>query len=69
LQGRGESPTLQEVLQQQTDRDQRDASRQVGRLEPAQDAIEFVTDGMTADEVLDQLLKIIREKALNRQDG
>lgn len=69
LQGRGESPTLQEVLQQQTDRDHRDASRQVGRLEPAPDAIEFVTDGMTADQVLDQLLKIVRERALNREDG
>lgn len=69
LQRRGESPTLKEVLRQQEDRDLRDASREVGRLEKAQDAIEVVTDGMTPNQVLDHLLDIVRAKTTDRQDG
>ena len=69
LQDRGEAAKLEEVLEQQELRDQRDASRDVGRLAQATDAIELITDGMTPDEVLARLLAIVRGKLPSPEDG
>jgi cytidylate kinase len=69
LRQRGESPTLAEVLQQQDQRDLRDSSRGVGRLEKAQDAIEVITDGLTPDQVLAHLLEFVRARIPDQQDG
>jgi CMP/dCMP kinase len=62
LQQRGESATFEIVLAEQQRRDDRDASRTVGPLRPADDAIQVVTDGMTIEQVVDQLEKIVRER-------
>ena len=51
LEARGEDAEFSDVLAQQNKRDESDASRSVGPLVPAADAITFYTDGMTADEV------------------
>lgn len=62
LQARGEQLTYDEVLVMQNLRDLRDASREVGRLERAVDAVEFFTDGLTTEEVVEQLEAIVRRR-------
>lgn len=62
LQQRGETPALDEVLAQQVQRDQRDSSRAVGPLVPAEDAVEVVTDGMSIDEVVERLVQIVEKR-------
>jgi cytidylate kinase len=62
LTARGEHLTLDDVLMMQNARDLRDATREVGRLERAADAVEFFTDGLTTDDVVDKLEQIVRHK-------
>jgi cytidylate kinase len=62
LTARGEHLTFDEVLVMQNLRDLRDASREIGRLERAYDAVEFFTDGLTTGEVVEQLEAIVRER-------
>jgi CMP/dCMP kinase len=62
LKARGEHLTFEEVLRMQNLRDLRDASRDVGRLEKARDAVEFFTDGLTFEQVVDQLEVIVRRR-------
>jgi cytidylate kinase/pantoate ligase/cytidylate kinase len=62
LASRGEQVTVDEVLAGQTLRDRRDATRVVGRLTPAADAIEVCTDGLSSDEVVSRLEDIVRQK-------
>jgi CMP/dCMP kinase len=62
LKNRGESLTFEEVLRMQNIRDLRDASREVGRLEKAVDAVEFFTDGLSTDDVVEQLETLIRKR-------
>lgn len=60
LSSRGEAVTLEEVLAKQIARDANDAGRNVGPLLKADDAVEFVTDGLTPDEVVDELERMVR---------
>lgn len=62
LQSRGEVAPLEEVLHQQNERDRSDSSRTVGPLVPAADAIEFSTDGLSQQQVVDRLEVIVQEK-------
>jgi cytidylate kinase len=62
LAARGEFIPFDEVLANQKLRDQRDASRAVGALRKADDAIEVSTDGLTPDEVITRLEAIVRSK-------
>lgn len=57
----GTEANYEEVLAQQNERDHRDASRPTGKLVKAHDAIEFVTDGMTVEQVTDGLEELVRE--------
>lgn len=61
LASRGETLSLAEVLAQQTERDRRDAMRPVGALVRAADATEVLTDGLTAEQVVDRLEEIVRQ--------
>ena len=61
LQSRGEPTTFDEVLAQQTIRDERDATRPVGALLKAADAVEVCTDGLTLEQVVDRLDEIVAE--------
>ncbi len=60
LAARGEAAPFDEVLRQQTERDQGDRTRTVGPLTPATDAIEFPTDGLSQSEVANRLEDIVR---------
>jgi cytidylate kinase len=64
MEARGETATLDDVLNDQRFRDERDASREVGPLVPAQDAVIVCTDGMGQREVVDHLemLVLARQK-------
>ncbi len=62
LQQRGETPSFDEVLAQQVQRDRRDSSRAVGPLLQAQDAVPLVTDGMSIDEVVERLVEIVEKR-------
>jgi cytidylate kinase len=56
---RGEETPLEEVLAQQEERDERDRQRPHGALRPAPDAIEFITDGLTPEEVVERLEELV----------
>lgn len=62
LEKRGEGSTLEDVLAQQELRDERDASRAVGPLLRADDAIEVCTDGLEPHQVVDRLEALVRER-------
>jgi len=62
LEARGQHVSVDEVLQQQNRRDALDASRSVGPLAAAPDAVEVPTDGLTPEQVLDRLESLVREK-------
>ena len=62
LQARGESATLQQVLAAQQRRDREDATRAVGPLRPAPDAVELATDGLSAEDVVSRIETIVRSK-------
>lgn len=57
----GETRRLDDVLVEINCRDTRDASRTVGPLVRAPDAIEVSTDGLSIDEVVDRLEAIVRQ--------
>jgi CMP/dCMP kinase len=65
LQSQGEPVTLQQVLAAQERRDREDASRAVGPLVPAVDAVEVCSDGMTLEEVVERLEKAAKPKTQN----
>jgi cytidylate kinase len=62
LAARGEPASVDEVLRRQNQRDQRDASRDVGPMVAASDAIEVATDGLSPSEVVDRLEELVRQK-------
>jgi cytidylate kinase len=59
---RGQHVALEEVLAQQNLRDQRDMVRSAGPLVKAPDAIAISTDGLSSQQVVDQLEAIVRER-------
>jgi cytidylate kinase/pantoate ligase/cytidylate kinase len=62
LTSRGENVPFEVLLAQQNERDRRDATRPVGRLEKAPDAVEVVTDGQSLEQVVDRLEQIVRAR-------
>ena len=62
LLARGEQVTFDEVLAKQQQRDERDRRRAVGPLIKADDAIEVITDGLSAEEVVEHLEKLVRSR-------
>ena len=61
MHARGELIELEEVLRRQNRRDEQDYNRPVGKLQKAADSIEVSTDGMTTEEVLNQLEQIVSQ--------
>jgi CMP/dCMP kinase len=59
---RGEDIPFDEVLSNQRLRDQRDASRAIGALRKADDAIELSSDGLSQEEVVSRLEEIVRSR-------
>jgi cytidylate kinase len=62
LLNRGENVLFDEVLANQRQRDERDRNRQVGALLMAEDAIEVSTDGLSLEEVVSRLERIVRSR-------
>jgi cytidylate kinase len=62
LQKHGEHVTFEDVLNKQNARDESDRSREVGPLVAAADAVDFCTDGLTIDEVIDRLEETARSR-------
>jgi cytidylate kinase len=55
-----------EVLEAQAERDARDSGREHGALRAAEDAVELDTTGLDADEVVDRVVGLARERGLAR---
>ena len=68
LRQRRSEADLEDVLLQHEARDARDASRPLGRLMKAADAVEVVTDGMSLEQVVDHLEEIVRRRRAARPD-
>ena len=62
LVSRGEDITFEEVVEKQRQRDERDATRPVGALIQADDAVVLSTDGMSPEEVVDRLYEIVEQR-------
>lgn len=56
------SPSLEEVRREVEERDRRDMEREHSPLRKADDAVEFYTDGLTIDEVVERLAGLVRER-------
>ena len=59
---RGIDLTVEEILAQQTERDERDASRDIAPLRPAEDALTVDTSELTTDEVVTELEQAVRQQ-------
>jgi len=68
LQARGESPSLDEVELDIRQRDERDRTRADSPLMQAPDAIYFDSTGLSAAEVEQGLLRIVRERTSNGKE-
>ena len=59
---KGNSANLAALSSALEERDKRDAARAVAPLKPAADAVSLDSSNMTVDEVVDQVLKLYRER-------
>jgi len=59
---RGETVSVERVLADQQKRDRSDLTRAVGPLAAAEDAVEFITDGLSKNEVIDGLEELVRQR-------
>lgn len=62
LESRGEAITVDEVLAMQTERDRRDAARELAPLKQAEDAVVVDSTGLTLDQVVDLMEGIVRKR-------
>jgi cytidylate kinase len=62
LRAQGQDLPFEIVLDQQSERDRSDATRSVGPLVRAPDAMELSTDGLSPTAVVDRLEQIVRER-------
>jgi cytidylate kinase len=60
LNASGNSVTLAEILEQQTERDEQDEARELGGLQAADDALFVITDGMNIAEVVEHIERLVR---------
>lgn len=62
LKAKGVSVTLGSLLDEISERDERDSSRAIAPLKPAKDSIVLDSTALSIDEVCQQVLEIVREK-------
>jgi len=55
-----------EVLQEMAERDQRDRERELSPLVPAEDAVRIDSTHLSAEEVVERIMQLVREKLENR---
>lgn len=63
LAARGEQVSLEELLEQQTSRDQRDERREIGALRQAEDAVTIDTSGLDLPGVVSRMEQVVRARA------
>lgn len=66
LAAKGETASIESLLTEQTARDERDSSRAVAPLRPAEDAIVIDTTAMDSDAVIGLLERLVRERMAHR---
>ncbi|MBI3895954.1 MAG: (d)CMP kinase [Acidobacteria bacterium] len=59
----GVKANREEVLREMTQRDQRDQFREVSPLIPAEDAVRLDTTDLTAEEVVEKILSLVRQRS------
>jgi cytidylate kinase len=65
LEKQGESANFEELLQAINERDHRDSTRDVSPLTKASDAVEVSTDNLSADEVVDTLMALVKSRLVH----
>ena len=58
---RGETVSYEEVLADQRERDERDSSRALAPLRPADDAVEIDRDDMSIEQVVEAVMQLVDE--------
>ena len=66
MQADGEFVDYDQIIREQTLRDQQDLNRKVGRLQRADDAVEVNTDDKTIEEVVNELVEIVKARMICR---
>jgi len=61
LRAKGEGISYEEVLAAQRERDERDSSRALAPLRPAEDAVVIDSDDLTAEQVTERVLELLAE--------
>ena len=69
LQEKGDPSTYEQVLEDIKQRDYNDTHRDIAPLKKAEDAVEVDSTKMTLDEVIDAIVRIIKEKTEKSSDG
>ncbi len=69
LSDKGRQITLEAIQQDQDERDHQDCQRTVGALQKAEDAIEFNTDGLSIQQVVEQLTAMVKTKIGARENS
>ncbi len=67
MQAAGEFVDFDQVIREQDIRDEQDLNRKVGRLMKAEDAIEVNTDDQTLEQVVENLIAIVKERMAETQ--
>lgn len=67
LRARGEEVDYEEVLADQIRRDRRDSERSLAPLRPAEDAIVVDSSGRTIEEVVEEIVRTVRERIAMRE--
>jgi CMP/dCMP kinase len=62
LQLRGKDSVYDDILDAMRRRDQIDSTRVIAPLRPAEDAVKIISDGLSADEVVEKILGLIADK-------
>lgn len=69
LQEKGDPSTYEQVLEDIKQRDYNDMHRDIAPLKKADDAVEVDSTRMTLDEVIDEIVRIIKEKTAGGESG
>ena len=69
LKEKGEDCNLEEIAHDIEERDHRDMTREIAPLKQAEDAVLLDTSSMTLAQVVEEILKIVREKGYKADGG
>jgi len=67
LRTKGEEKSLEEIQEAIEARDRSDEGRRVGPLKPADDAIVVDTTNLSIEEVVEKLLRLVKERCLKKR--